>query len=153
MVQGGRKRSRTQESGHRSQDSASGAISRRPGRVKPLRHEDNVGIHRPRSPAAERLPTPVQGTPVSSAESWGCTPRTRPSTQHCCKTQVCSHRLADTRTHSLPLKRKSHFFPTSPRGRRASDLLKEEEQQPGAHRLHVLRSCVNTGKKCLHFLS
>ena len=69
-----------------------------------------------------------------------------------------THRIVATgwqtlERRSLPLKRKSHFFLTSPRGRRASDLLKEEEQQPGAHRLHVLRSCINTHKKCLHFLS
>lgn len=31
--------------------------------------------------------------------------------------------------------------------------MKEEEQQPGAHRLHVLRFCINTGKKCFRFLS
>ena len=169
----GRTRSRTQDSGDRSQDSASRAVSRRPRRAKPLGHEDNVRIHRPRSRAAERLPSPVQGAAVSSAEGWGCTPHTPRFTQHRCthtaslsiaahtplhSASLHTHRIVATgwqtlERRSLPLKRKSHFFLTSPRGRRASDLLKEEEQQPGAHRLHVLRSCINTHKKCLHFLS
>ena len=99
----GRTRSRTQDSGDRSQDSASRAVSRRPRRAKPLGHEDNVRIHRPRSRAAERLPSPVQGAAVSSAEGWGCTPHTPRFTQHRCTHPASLSIAAHTPLHSASL--------------------------------------------------
>lgn len=80
-------------------------------------------------------------------------PQHAPSLSTAAQTPVCSHRLADPRTPFPSTQKKKPLFSTSPRGRWASDLWKEEEQQPGAHRLHVLRSCINTGKKCFRFLS